>query len=149
MCHSIFSQLILKGVKQNVAEKAKVRGPQKTFPNPTAPKNQNRRTKTSLLMIRISYHQTKHGLTKSNRLLFCVRALKVQICKSYVCYKKYVSVPKKYQIFLSHSVFLRVSRPFKLIVFQLGYFYIFYRTSKMNVKSYMTLMSILLTEYDI
>ena len=24
MCHSIFSQIILKGVKQNVAEKAKV-----------------------------------------------------------------------------------------------------------------------------
>ena len=28
--------------KQNVTEKGKVRGPQKTFSNPTAPKNQNR-----------------------------------------------------------------------------------------------------------
>ena len=37
-------------------------------------------------------------------------------------------------------VSLRVSRPFKLIVLQLGSFYIFYWTGKMNAKSYITLM---------
>ena len=29
------------------------------------------------------YHQTKNGVTKSKGLLFYIRALKVQICKSY------------------------------------------------------------------
>ena len=46
---------------------------------------------------------------------FCIRALKVQIRKSYFSYQKYVSVPKRYYVFLSFHVsrFFSVSRPFK------------------------------------
>ena len=63
-------------------------------------KIQNRRTKTSLLLTRMSkYHQTKNGVTKINRLLFCIRVLKVQIWKSYVFIENIYQLLKSMRFF--------------------------------------------------
>ena len=79
----------------------------------------SKKSKPKQFFIWISkYHQTKNGLTKSNGLLFCIRVPKVQICKSYVFYQKYVSVPKMYQIFLSFHASLGFQLGFTILPMQ-------------------------------
>ena len=90
MYHSIFSLDHFEKCETNCSRKRKITRPIENFFKPYCSKNPKPSYKNITIV----------GLP------FCIRALKVQICKSYVSYQKYVSVPKKLLDFFIFPRFL-------------------------------------------